>query len=220
MVPTVVVPVMTLGNCVLLPQQLLPLRIFEPRYRKMLKETLAGSRMFAVSQLDQDSLSPDNEEPPCPFTCVGRIVGHVELEDGTSHIVLEGLRRARVIKVQRRTPYPRLEIAPVIDEASTDILGATRDLARVLAFAEKIVGGLGEEALPLLQRLRGLANQPGALADAAAGHLIPEVATRRQLLECLSQDRRLQTVAEELSRLDAERNLDTQGGDDEARGLN
>ena len=79
MVPTVVVPVMTLGNCVFLPQQLLPLRIFEPRYRKMLKETLAGSRMFAISQLDEESLSPDNDEPPCPFTCVGRIVGHVEL---------------------------------------------------------------------------------------------------------------------------------------------
>ena len=35
MVPTVVVPVMTLGNCVFLLQQLLPLRIFEPRYRRM-----------------------------------------------------------------------------------------------------------------------------------------------------------------------------------------
>jgi len=113
MVPTVVVPVMTLGHCVLLPQQLLPLRIFEPRYRKMLKDALAGNRMFAVSQLDEESLSPENDEPPCPFTCVGRIVGHVELPDGTSHLVLEGLRRARVIKVQRRTPYPRIEIAPV-----------------------------------------------------------------------------------------------------------
>ena len=67
MVPTVVVPVMTLGNCVFLPQQLMPLRIFEPRYRKMLKETLAGSRMFAISQLDEDSLSPDNDHahPRC-----------------------------------------------------------------------------------------------------------------------------------------------------------
>ena len=139
MVPTVVVPVMTLGNCVFLPQQLMPLRIFEPRYRKMLKETLAGSRMFAISQLDEENLSPDNDEPPCPFTCVGRIVGHVELEDGTSHIVLEGLRRARVIKVKRKTPYPQLEIAPVVDEASTDLAGCTRDIARVLAFAENIV---------------------------------------------------------------------------------
>ena len=218
MVPTVVVPVMTLGNCVFLPQQLLPLRIFEPRYRRMLKETLAGNRMFAVSQLDEDGLAPGNDEPPCPFTCVGRIVGHVELEDGTSHIVLEGLRRARVIKVKRKTPYPQLEIAPVADEPSAEPFGSTRDIARVLAFAEKIVGGLGEEAEPLMQRLRGLANQPGALADAAAGHLIPDASTRRPLLECLSQDRRLRTVADELARLDAQRALDEKGGD--AQGLN
>jgi Lon protease-like protein len=220
MVPTVVIPVMTLGNCVFLPQQLLPLRIFEPRYRKMLKETLAGSRMFAVSQLDMENLSPEDDEPPCPFTCVGRIVGHVELEDGSSHIVLEGLRRARVIKVKRKSPYPQLEIAPVVDEASTDLAGCTRDIARILAFAENIVGELGVEAEPLMQRLRGLANQPGALADAAASHLVADSDKRRTLLECLSQDLRIKAVAEELSCLDAQRKLDEQGGGDDIRGLN
>jgi Lon protease-like protein len=220
MVPTVVVPVMTLGNCVFLPQQLMPLRIFEPRYRKMLKETLAGSRMFAISQLDEESLSPDNDEPPCPFTCVGRIVGHVELEDGTSHIILEGLRRAKVIKVKRKSPYPQLEIAPVVDEVSVDLVSSTRDIARVLALAENIVADLGDDAAPMMQRLRGLANQPGTLADAAAGHLITDSSVRRELLECLSQDQRIKAVADELSRLDAQRKLEDQGGDEEARGLN
>jgi Lon protease-like protein len=220
MVPTVVVPVMTLGHCVLLPQQLLPLRIFEPRYRKMLKETLAGSRMFAVSQLDEESLSPENDEPPCPFTCVGRIVGHVELPDGTSHIVLEGLRRARVIKVQRRTPYPRLEIAPVADEPLPAAAGAMREVARILALSEQLVGGLGAEAQPLLDRLRGLTNQPGALADAAAGHLIEETAVRRTLLECLSQERRLQAVADELARLEAKRRIDEWGDRTSEPGMN
>jgi Lon protease-like protein len=220
MVPTVVVPVMTLGHCVLLPQQLLPLRIFEPRYRKMLKETLAGSRMFAVSLLDEESLSPENDEPPCPFTCVGRIVGHVELPDGTSHIVLEGLRRARVIKVQRRTPYPRLEIAPVADEPLPAAAGAMREVARILALSEQLVGGLGAEAQPLLDRLRGLTNQPGALADAAAGHLIEETAVRRTLLECLSQERRLQSVADELARLEAKRRIDEWGDRTSEPGMN
>jgi Lon protease-like protein len=151
---------------------------------------------------------------------VGRIVGHVELEDGTSHIVLEGLRRARVIKVKRKTPYPQLEIAPVVDEASTDLAGCTRDIARVLAFAENIVGELGEEAAPLMQRLRNLANQPGALADAAAGHLVADPDTRRALLECLSQDQRIKAVADELARLDAQRKLDEQAGGEETQGFN
>ncbi len=220
MVPTVVVPVMTLGHCVLLPQQLLPLRIFEPRYRKMLKETLAGSRMFAVSQLDEESLAPESDEPPCPSTCVGRIAGHVELPDGTSPIVLEGLRRARVIKVQRRTPYPRLEIAPVADEPLPAAAGAMREVARILALSEQLVGGLGAEAQPLLDRLRGLTNQPGALADAAAGHLIEETAVRRTLLECLSQERRLQAVADELARLEAKRRIDEWGDRTSEPGMN
>ena len=72
----------------------------------------------------------------------------------------------------------------------------------------------------MMQRLRGLANQPGALADAAAGHLVADAATRRQLLECLSQDQRIKAVADELARLDAQRKLDEQGGGEEARGLN
>lgn len=220
MVPTVVVPVMTLGNCVFLPQQLLPLRIFEPRYRRMLKEALAGDRMFAVSQLDEESLSPENEEPPCPFTCVGRIVGHVELPDGTSHLVLEGLRRARVIKVQRRTPYPRLEVAPVVDEPLAAADGAMREVARILAMSERLVGNLGPDAQPLLDRLRGLTNQPGALADAAAGHLVAETTVRRTLLECLSQERRLRAVAEELARLEARRALDELGDHAGDPGLN
>ena len=48
MVPTVVVPVMTLGNCVFLPQQLLPLRIFETRYVDMVKRCMREGSCFGV----------------------------------------------------------------------------------------------------------------------------------------------------------------------------
>ena len=219
MIPSIVVPVMTLGNCVFLPQQLLPLRIFEPRYRHMLKDALAGNRMFAVSQLDEDRLSPEDAEPPCPFTCVGRIAGHVELPDGTSHLVLEGLRRAKVIKVQRRSPYPRLEIAPLAEEDIADPAACTREIARLFAFSERLVGELGDEARPLLDRLRGLANQPGPLADAAAGHLVADIALRRRVLECLAPQKRLALVADELGRLDAQRRL-TEQGEEQDPGMN
>jgi len=213
MATSIVVPVMTLGNCVFLPQQLLPLRIFEPRYRLMLEEALGGNRMFAVSQLDEDRLSPDDDEPPCPFTCVGRIAGHVGLPDGTSHLVLEGLRRAKVIKVERRAPYPRLEIAPLAEEDIPDPGRCTREIARILAYSERLIAELGEDAQPLIERLRGLANQPGPLADATAGHLVTDIAVRRRLLECLSPMHRLTLVADQLARLEAERQLGEQGKD-------
>ena len=205
---SIVVPVMTMAHCVFLPQQLLPLRIFEPRYRRMLKATLAGNQMFAVSQLDKSKTSKTKQEQPYPFTCVGRITGHVELADGTHQIILEGLRRAKVHSISHEGPYPLLEISPVVDDDNADSLAFTREIARTLAFTEHLLSDAIDDAQPLLDRFRGLANKPGALADAVAGHLIAETDVRRELLECLSPFKRITQVAEVLSSLAAQKDLD------------
>ena len=205
---SIVIPVMTLTNCVLLPQQLLPLRVFEPRYQRMLKAALAGNQMFAVSQLDKVKTSKIKQEQPCPFTCVGRITGHLELADGTHQIILEGLRRAKVHSISHEGPYPLLEISPVIDEDEADSIAFTREIARTLAFTEHLLSDAEEDAQPLLDRFRGLANKPGALADAVAGHLIAETGLRRELLECLSPFKRISQVTEVLSALAAQKDLD------------
>ena len=205
---TVVVPVMTLSHCVFLPQQLMPLRIFEPRYQRMLKAALAGNQMFAVSQLDKAKTSKIKQEQPCPFTCVGRITGHLDLADGTHQIILEGLRRAKVHSISHDGPYPLLEISPVVDDDNADSLQFTREIARTLAFTEHLLSDAEEDAQPLLDRFRGLANKPGALADAVAGHLIADTDVRRELLECLSPFKRITQVAEVLSSLAAQKDLD------------
>ena len=205
---TVVVPVMTLSHCVFLPQQLLPLRIFEPRYQRMLKAALASNQMFAVSQLDESKISKNSKEQPCPFTCVGRITGHLDLADGTHQIILEGLRRAKVHSISHDGPYPLLEISPVVDEDNADSLAFTREIARTLAFTEHLLSDAEEDAQTLLDRFRGLANKPGALADAVAGHLIADTDVRRELLECLSPFKRITQVAEVLSSLAAQKDLD------------
>lgn len=205
---TVVVPVMTLSHCVFLPQQLMPLRIFEPRYQRMLKAALAGNQMFAVSQLDKAKTSKIKQEQPYPFTCVGRITGHLDLADGTHQIILEGLRRAKVHSISHDGPYPLLEISPVVDDDNADSLQFTREIARTLAFTEHLLSDAEEDAQPLLDRFRGLANKPGALADAVAGHLIADTDVRRELLECLSPFKRITQVAEVLSSLAAQKDLD------------
>ncbi len=199
---------MTLSHCVFLPQQLLPLRIFEPRYVRMLKAALASNQMFAVSQLDESKVSKNSGEQPCPFTCVGRITGHLDLADGTHQVILEGLRRAKVHSISHEGPYPVLEISPVVDEDEADSIAFTREIARTLAFTEHLLSDAGDDAQPLLDRFRGLANKPGALADAVAGHLIAETGVRRELLECLSPIKRLTKVSEVLSSLAAQKDLD------------
>ena len=170
----------------------------------MLKEALASHRMFAVSLLDDAQITATNPEPPHPFTCVGRITHHVELEDGTSQLIIEGLRRARVLKVERTQPYPRLTIAAVVDDVA-ESADTVREVARILSYSEKIIESLGPEAQPILLRLHNLANQPGALADTVAGHLIADSEIRQNLLECLSVEKRLKSVADQLARLDTAR---------------
>jgi len=86
------VPVMILPNATLFPQALLPLYIFEPRYRRMLADTLATHRMFCVAMQRPGS----TRETPAPVAGLGLIRVAVEHKDATSHLILQGLPRVQL----------------------------------------------------------------------------------------------------------------------------
>lgn len=95
------VPVMTLPNAILFPQVMLPLFIFEPRYRKMLRDVLEGHRMFAVAM----------QKPGCPkgtpsgIAGLGLIRAAVTHKDGTSHLILQGVARIHLTDPVKQRPY-------------------------------------------------------------------------------------------------------------------
>jgi hypothetical protein len=91
------VPVFPLAGALLFPRGQLPLHIFEPRYRAMVRDALASDRLIAMVQ------PKDDEEPPALFEvgCLGRIGACDELEDGRFNIVLEGLCRVRIAREAR-----------------------------------------------------------------------------------------------------------------------
>lgn len=100
------VPIFPLAGAVLFPRAQLPLHIFEPRYRAMVRDALAGDRLIAMVQ------PKDQGERPSVFDigCLGRIVGSEELEDGRFNIVLEGLSRFRIAAEARvKTPYRQVD---------------------------------------------------------------------------------------------------------------
>lgn len=92
---------MTLPNVTLFPQALLPLYIFEPRYRKMLADALASHRMFAVAM----NRSTTGRETPVPVAGLGLVRVSVQHKDGTSHLILQGLTRVTLEKAVRYKPY-------------------------------------------------------------------------------------------------------------------
>ena len=87
-------PVFPLAGALLFPRSQLPLHIFEPRYRAMTRDALAGDRLIAMVQ------PKDHEEPPGLFEigCIGRIGSCEELDDGRFNLVLEGLSRFRIAR--------------------------------------------------------------------------------------------------------------------------
>jgi Lon protease-like protein len=92
---TIRVPIFPLPGAILFPRSQLPLHIFEPRYREMVRDAIDGSGRIAMIQPHR--LDDDNQAPLYAVGCVGELVGVEELEDGRFNIVLLGSNRFRLI---------------------------------------------------------------------------------------------------------------------------
>src|SRR6516165_10027815 len=103
------VPVMTLPNATLFPQALLPLYIFEPRYRQMLADALHSNRMFSVAM----QRPGNSREVPAPVAGLGLIRVSVGHRDGTSHLILQGIARVELKEAVRYKPYRIQRINPL-----------------------------------------------------------------------------------------------------------
>lgn len=104
------VPVFPLAGALLFPRMQLPLHIFEPRYRAMVRDALAGDRLIAMVQ------PRDGRDPPALFEigCIGTLAEAEELEDGRFNIVLEGVSRVRIVReAEVDTPYRQIEASRV-----------------------------------------------------------------------------------------------------------
>ena len=118
------VPLFPLPGAILFPRSQLPLHIFEPRYRDMVRDALEGSGRIGMIQPH----APEDEGAPLyPVGCVGEIVGVEELEDGRYNIVLLGASRFRLIQeTDLETAYRNAEVdADAFDESEPPPLSMT-----------------------------------------------------------------------------------------------
>ena len=100
------VPIFPLAGALLFPRSQLPLHIFEPRYRTMVRDSLASDRLIAMVQ------PRDHGDRPSLFEvgCLGLIIESEELEDGRFNIVLQGITRFRISReAEVDTPYRQVD---------------------------------------------------------------------------------------------------------------
>jgi Lon protease-like protein len=192
--------VMTLPNATLFPQALLPLYIFEPRYRQMLADALHSSRMFAVAMQ-----KPGNtRESPSPVAGLGLIRVSVRHRDGTSHLILQGVARVGLEEVVRYKPYRihrirSLEIPPCDSVAADALLAKVRELLE-----ERVKLGLplqfpsapihpGGSPKDILKHLDSIAD-PEQAADQVCCAVLAGAAERQTLLETADVETRLRRL--------------------------
>ncbi|HUQ89484.1 MAG TPA: LON peptidase substrate-binding domain-containing protein [Vicinamibacterales bacterium] len=112
-------PIFPLPTVVLFPNVFLPLHIFEPRYRQMVAESLAGDRIIGMVLLQPGYEDEYEGEPPIYTTGCSGLITHVEnLEDGKYNLVLRGLEKFTIHNEEAAMPgrlYRSAVISPLED---------------------------------------------------------------------------------------------------------
>jgi len=199
---------MTLPNATLFPQALLPLYIFEPRYRQMLADALNSTRMFSVAVVTLEKY----RETPSPVAGLGLIRVSVGHRDGTSHLVLQGLARVELEEAVRYKPYRIQRIkplqAPPCDNVKVDALVAKlRELLQdriqlglpfpfpVMSPGQPESGAAPPSFSPkeILNYLDSITD-PEQAADLVSCAVLPGAAERQTILETVDVEVRLRRL--------------------------
>ena len=184
------IPVMTLLGEVLFPHAIMPLRIFEDRYRSMLRDVLNSECMFAVAALDEKlAQEPGRFEPLRRTATVGVIRACQKKSDGTSNLVLQGLHRVYVETIVHEDPYRLIRVRPLESESGPEPekLRQLRDNLFTLIESKNRLGGkIPKELLDYLSKIR----DPEAFIDLAAHILCSDPRTKQNLLETLNTSQR------------------------------
>ena len=190
------VPVMPLPGALLFPHALLPLYIFEPRYRAMLEHALQHHRMFSVALIKPSCPEWHAAEDFFHVAGVGLIRACVGRNDGTSNLILQGLDRVRFAGFEQETPFPIARIERLESKTSTSV--ETEALASKVIELYSKLRTKGRELPKKVDRYLAELNDMEMLADLMASTFINDPLRRQQVLEELVLNQRLRLVIEYL----------------------
>ena len=186
------VPVMPLPGVLLFPNALLPLHIFETRFREMLARALDDNRMLCVALVKPERQQWRTSTDFFSVSTVGLIRACIGRSDGTSDLILQGIRRVKFSDFEQEAPFPIARIKPLKTRANptveTDAL-ATK-VVELYTRLKNREGALPEK----IDRYLGEMSDPEMLADLIASTFVSGATRRQQLLEELDLSSRLRLL--------------------------
>jgi Lon protease-like protein len=195
-------PIFPLPNAVLLPGGLMPLHVFEPRYRDMMADCLLNdSKHIAVAQL-KPGWEPTYERRPAIYDVagIGRIAEHKRNADGTYDIVLEAVGRAHLLELEPEGLRYRRAMATWLRDRTPNSGVDSNELTALFALATEIAE-IVRHALPAFQLQASREDTATLLADRIADQLVLDPAARQDLLETLDVAARVRTLTGHMAQL-------------------
>lgn len=189
------VAVMTLPDISFFPQALLPLHIFEPRYRRMLKDVLVADRLFAVAGIDPHTSAAF--EPPHRIATVGIVRACQKNDNGTSNLLLQGLARVEILSITREEPYRTIQVRALASAPGAEPdenLRLRTGLARLITLKQRLGGSIPADFARFLRTVE----DPETFVDLAAFNLCENPRLKQKLLETLDVHQRLHLFAQHL----------------------
>ena len=184
-------PVMVLPGVTLFPNAMLPLFIFEERYRSMLEEALGTGRMLAMV------MPRDEEEREVEMIAgAGLVRACIRNDDGTSNLILQGVSRVRVTGWEQTEPYRIARVELLVSEE-----GRIGNLDAQVIRLHALCARFKEQGIKLPEQFESYLNQItdiGVITDLVASTLLADPAVRQELLEELEIPRRLERLLEAL----------------------
>jgi len=194
------VPIFPLPDLALFPNTLLPLHIFEPRYRAMVTDALARDRRLAIVGL-KPGYEGDYAGHPAVHEVagLGRIVKCERMATGRFNLLLKGELRVRIERELPSDTLYRLAQSVELQDSGAERDGVPPLLDEVKRACRRILE-MVRRATPEMEETLAAA-APGVLCDQVASALIPSPAARQALLEELDVERRLRRLLAELQDL-------------------
>jgi Lon protease-like protein len=197
-------PLFPLPNVVLFPNAVLPLHIFEPRYRQMTADALSGERLVAMCLTTAEANLSQSAPPIHPMVGLGRIIAHELLDDGRYVLVLRGIARARLIQEVPRDRLYRVGELQIISDATLEKSQFDRR-----SQAEEIVSLFcklfpGTEYQRAVQQAMSEDLPLGSICDVIAASLPIDAQVAQLLLDELNADIRGQMLWQLLKSMDSQ----------------
>ena len=185
-------PLFPLPDVVLFPQQLLPLHIFESRYRMLLQSVLESDKRFGIVRINPQSGAM------AEIGCCAEVLQHQTTDDGRSYVVTLGQQRFRLLNINRETPYRTAMVSWLEDEpvSNQDSLSSLCDqVHKALTDVVTLTAKLQNREVELPDDLPDL---PRELSFWIGAHLDQAAAEQQTLLELTDTSERLERQFEML----------------------